>query len=217
MSLFPTGSLASMSNYKRRAFERDRGYENTNCGPTTQEFDGDVPSNGTQLFGILSRDFVKGGAISDTDSSDGDSLWSGSAPSSGMSSPSPSRAQACGFWMSSLSSRNETGEEGELEFRTRDACDLNPKVSTFSMSMIKTVNSPAVQPEYNTFIQKTAGKHVDYLSYEWCEEDLWASWRHVSANEQSHPKGQRLGNASWRAWGKLRSNLKTVTPESLNW
>lgn len=29
--------------------------------------------------------------------------------------------------------------------------------------------------------------------------------------------GVRLENASWRTWQKQRNNLKTISPETLNW
>jgi len=60
-------------------------------------------------------------------------------------------------------------------------------------------------------------RHVDYLSHEWREEDILPSWRHVVSNRKSYTNSRRLENAAWRAWEKTRSNLKTVSAESLNW
>ncbi|CZR55766.1 uncharacterized protein PAC_05654 [Phialocephala subalpina] len=60
-------------------------------------------------------------------------------------------------------------------------------------------------------------KHVDYLSHDWREVDIWASWRHLVSKKTSYNNEKRLVNACWRVWGKMRSDLKTVTPESLNW
>lgn len=60
-------------------------------------------------------------------------------------------------------------------------------------------------------------KHVDYLSHDWREVDIWASWRHLVSKKTSYNNEKRLINACWRVWGKMRSDLKTVTPESLNW
>ena len=60
--------------------------------------------------------------------------------------------------------------------------------------------------------------NVDYLSHEWQEEaDVWASWRHTTRHKNDIANGVRLENASWRTWWKQRNNLKTVSPETLNW
>ncbi|KAK9765877.1 protein phosphatase regulator [Basidiobolus ranarum] len=58
---------------------------------------------------------------------------------------------------------------------------------------------------------------VDYLSHNWTEEDLTASWRIIAKSKKTLDNGSRLENACWRSWAKQRNNLLTVTPESLNW
>lgn len=58
---------------------------------------------------------------------------------------------------------------------------------------------------------------VDYLSHEWSEEDVWTSWRATTKHKASIANGLRLENASWRTWNKQRNNLKTISPETLNW
>lgn len=58
---------------------------------------------------------------------------------------------------------------------------------------------------------------VDYLSHEWSEEDVWASWRATTKHKANIVNGLRLENASWRTWNKQRNNLKTISPETLNW
>ena len=60
-------------------------------------------------------------------------------------------------------------------------------------------------------------RHVDYLSHNWTEEDVWESWRRLASKRKAHEMAKRLENASWRAWTKVRLNLKTVAPESFNW
>jgi hypothetical protein len=60
-------------------------------------------------------------------------------------------------------------------------------------------------------------RHVDYLSHDWCEEDIWATWKRLQAKRQAPNMAERLENATWRAWAKVRLNLKTVSPESFNW
>jgi len=58
---------------------------------------------------------------------------------------------------------------------------------------------------------------VDYLSHDWEEEDVWRSWRNMTRQKNEITNGIRLENASWRTWWKQRNNLKTVSPETLNW
>ncbi|EEB05519.1 protein phosphatase regulatory subunit Reg1 [Schizosaccharomyces japonicus yFS275] len=58
---------------------------------------------------------------------------------------------------------------------------------------------------------------VDYLSYDWKEDDIWASWREVTRIKNDYENGIRLENASWRTWAKAKNHLKTISPETLNW
>ncbi|WRT69318.1 uncharacterized protein IL334_006302 [Kwoniella shivajii] len=58
---------------------------------------------------------------------------------------------------------------------------------------------------------------VDYLSHDWSEEDVWASWRNMTRHKHEIANGVRLENASWRTWQKQRNKLKTISPETLNW
>ncbi|TCD69499.1 hypothetical protein EIP91_007429 [Steccherinum ochraceum] len=58
---------------------------------------------------------------------------------------------------------------------------------------------------------------VDYLSYNWQEEDLWRSWRNITPNKHTVRDGIRLENASWRVWWKQKNNLLTIAPEHVNW
>ncbi|KAL8866291.1 MAG: hypothetical protein Q9198_008951 [Flavoplaca austrocitrina] len=60
-------------------------------------------------------------------------------------------------------------------------------------------------------------RHVDYLSHNWKEEDIWSSWRHVVGRRKVYSNSIRLENASWRTWAKSKYRLQTVSPETLNW
>lgn len=71
--------------------------------------------------------------------------------------------------------------------------------------------------EDDTHLRPEPSQHVDYLSHEWKEEDIWSSWRHIVEHRRLYGERSRLENASWRQWAKTQFNLKTVTPESLNW
>lgn len=47
--------------------------------------------------------------------------------------------------------------------------------------------------------------------------DLAASWRMLTKQKLNIVNGIRLENASWRTWAKQRNNLKTISPDTLNW
>jgi hypothetical protein len=69
----------------------------------------------------------------------------------------------------------------------------------------------------DTFLQHRPTIHVDYLSHDWLEEDIWASWRHLTARRNVYTNGPRLENASWRSWGKKKAALRTIPPENIEW
>ncbi|KAH6874301.1 hypothetical protein B0T10DRAFT_533033 [Thelonectria olida] len=60
-------------------------------------------------------------------------------------------------------------------------------------------------------------RHVDYLSHDWKEEDIWSSWKYLTTRRREYADSSRLENASWRIWTKCKYKLKTVSPETLNW
>jgi hypothetical protein len=60
-------------------------------------------------------------------------------------------------------------------------------------------------------------RHVDYLSHDWSEEDIWTSWRYMIQKRNVYQNSARLENASWRTWAKTKNQLRTVSPEQLNW
>lgn len=66
-------------------------------------------------------------------------------------------------------------------------------------------------------IERQPTRHVDYLSHEWKEEDIWSSWRYIVARRGAFSNSTRLENASWRTWAKSKNNLRTISPETLNW
>lgn len=69
----------------------------------------------------------------------------------------------------------------------------------------------------DTAVASKPSRQVDYLSHNWAEEDIWTSWRYIVSNRGDLSDSVRLENASWRTWMKAKNNLKTVSPESLNW
>ncbi|KAI9645478.1 protein phosphatase regulator [Ciborinia camelliae] len=66
-------------------------------------------------------------------------------------------------------------------------------------------------------VQTKPSHHVDYLTHDWPEEDLWATWRYIRSNHTAYDNSRRLENASWRCWAKKRMNLKTIAPGIVGW
>ncbi|TVY62654.1 Uncharacterized protein Focb16_v004110 [Fusarium oxysporum f. sp. cubense] len=66
-------------------------------------------------------------------------------------------------------------------------------------------------------VSSRPSRQVDYLSHYWREEDIWSSWRYVVMRRGDLPNSVRLENAIWRTWIKAKNNLKTITPEALDW
>ena len=83
--------------------------------------------------------------------------------------------------------------------------------------------TPNSEPEHMTVSEDDSAarqepsRHVDYLSHDWREEDIWSSWRHIVSKRKVYGERSRLENASWRTWAKSKYRLRTVTPEKLNW
>lgn len=74
-----------------------------------------------------------------------------------------------------------------------------------------------VIPADDSVVRHEPSRHVDYLSHDWKEEDIWASWRYMIGKRKVYSNAARLENASWRTWAKSKFKLKTVSPETLNW
>lgn len=92
-------------------------------------------------------------------------------------------------------------------------------VSTSTMTSVSRPDSsgPIVVAEDDTAVRNEPSRHVDYLSHDWKEEDIWYSWRHIVSKRKVYGNSARLENASWRTWTKSMYRLKTVSPETLNW
>ncbi|KAL8726896.1 MAG: hypothetical protein Q9181_005887 [Wetmoreana brouardii] len=98
------------------------------------------------------------------------------------------------------------------------------QVATPSETSTPLTNAPKVQKPGQSGsagddmdVRREPTRHVDYLSHNWKEEDIWASWKHVIATRKLYSNSTRLENASWRTWAKSKYRLKTVSPETLNW
>lgn len=76
---------------------------------------------------------------------------------------------------------------------------------------------PVEHAEDDTAVRSLPSRHVDYLSHNWKEEDIWSSWKLIVSRRNAYGNSARLENASWRTWTKSKNKLKTVSPETLNW
>ncbi|KAF4982570.1 hypothetical protein FZEAL_1835 [Fusarium zealandicum] len=106
--------------------------------------------------------------------------------------------------------------------RTGDSYTVSPAEHDNSEESNEDTSRPgtpehAEHAEDDTAVSTRPSRQVDYLSHEWREEDIWSSWRYVVTRRGEFPNSARLENASWRTWMKAKNNLKTISPESLNW
>lgn len=79
------------------------------------------------------------------------------------------------------------------------------------------LKSPEVAPHDDTDIATEPLRHVDYLLHQWDVSDISKSWRYVISKRKDVANAARLENASWRTWAQRRGNLKTISPEVVNW
>ncbi|KAI9677927.1 MAG: hypothetical protein M1829_002424 [Trizodia sp. TS-e1964] len=102
--------------------------------------------------------------------------------------------------------------------RTGDSYPVSPTSYTASATPSRP-NSPMPLPaaEDDSAIRDEPSRHVDYLSHDWKEEDIWSSWRLIVSKKKAYSNSARLENASWRSWAKSKNRLRTVSPETLNW
>ncbi|KAJ5951463.1 uncharacterized protein N7479_009876 [Penicillium vulpinum] len=118
--------------------------------------------------------------------------------------------------MNSISPENELilpSYETEPHHNAKELEDMSD-ASTESHLPSWTLQAPSAD---DSLIEDEPSRHVDYLSHDWKEEDIWSSWRYVTSRRNDYSNGVRLENASWRTWAKAKHNLKTISPESLNW
>lgn len=114
------------------------------------------------------------------------------------------------------------GEVEELEPppspRTGDSYTVSPTSNSTSTNVSRP-ESPTLSEhaEDDTAVRTQPSRHVDYLSHNWREEDIWSSWKLIVSKRNAYNNSARLENASWRTWMKAKNKLKTISPETLNW
>lgn len=100
--------------------------------------------------------------------------------------------------------------------RVEDESDA-PDISTTTDTTQSDSPLPTPTVADDTMIREEPTRHVDYLSHDWREEDIWASWRYVVSQRNKYGEKSRVENASWRTWAKSKFRIRTVSPEKLNW
>ncbi|WPK24729.1 hypothetical protein PUMCH_002013 [Australozyma saopauloensis] len=79
------------------------------------------------------------------------------------------------------------------------------------------LKSPDIVPHDDSNLAPEPSRHVDYLSHQWDVSDISKSWRYIILRRKNVANAARLENASWRTWAQRRCNLKTISPEEVNW
>lgn len=102
---------------------------------------------------------------------------------------------------------------------SQSSSDEQPSESVTTDTDTTRSDSPLPTPTVadDTAVKMEPKQHVDYLSHDWREEDIWSSWRHIVSQRRVYGQRSRLENASWRTWAKSKYQLRTVSPETLNW
>lgn len=96
--------------------------------------------------------------------------------------------------------------------------DSSSSTSTTTASTSANGKSRSHKAQDDHHIEHEPTRHVDYLSHDWEQhEDIWSSWKWITNRRGKVTNWERLENASWRTWTKTKYNLKTISPESLNW
>ncbi|KAK4101704.1 hypothetical protein N658DRAFT_52139 [Parathielavia hyrcaniae] len=97
--------------------------------------------------------------------------------------------------------------------------DRSPPHEHDGSAVTSTPGSPEFQEraEDDIALRAQPSRHVDYLSHNWREEDIWSSWKLIVSRRGDYNNSARLENASWRTWMKSKNKLNTVSAETLNW
>jgi hypothetical protein len=99
-----------------------------------------------------------------------------------------------------------------------DSYTASPTSNSTSTTVSRPISPDAVEhAEDDSAVRSQPSRHVDYLSHNWKEEDIWSSWKLIVSKRKAYNNSARLENASWRTWAKSKNRLKTVSPETLNW
>jgi hypothetical protein len=116
-----------------------------------------------------------------------------------------------------FSSQSEDSEDAPSP-QTGDSYVPSPNENETSAATSRPGSPPLLdRAEDDINVRPQPSRHVDYLSHNWREEDIWESWKLIVSKKGEYSNAARLENASWRTWMKSKNKLKTVSPETLNW
>ncbi|GCE99707.1 hypothetical protein ZYGM_002548 [Zygosaccharomyces mellis] len=114
--------------------------------------------------------------------------------------------------------------DGDRSSRSRDRTGNGRDDPNRSMSVSPPPadNASILLPQDDNDLMREPERHVDYLSHEWNESDISNSWKYIILKKKKKSSvdqvnAARLENASWRTWAKARNQLRTVSPEIVNW
>lgn len=116
--------------------------------------------------------------------------------------------------ISSAEDDTDTHEISSVSSPELEATDPSKSAATTVASSNETPTAPVHD---DSDVHYEPSRHVDYLSHDWKESDISSSWRYIVLRRKEVANSARLENASWRTWAKAKYNLKTVSPESVNW
>ena len=122
------------------------------------------------------------------------------------------------------SEEDEYDEEEDYENDAENVLlkDADIKRTSSSSSPPPAGNDTILIPQDDNDLVIEPKTHVDYLSHHWNESEISNSWKYIILKKKKRDvidevNSSRLENASWRTWAKARNNLKTVSPEIVNW
>lgn len=108
--------------------------------------------------------------------------------------------------------------EAPLSPQNGNSYTASPTSNSTSTTVSRPISPDAVEhAEDDSAVRSQPSRHVDYLSHNWKEEDIWSSWKLIVSKRKAYNNSARLENASWRTWAKSKNRLKTISPETLNW
>lgn len=108
--------------------------------------------------------------------------------------------------------------EPPLSPQNGDSYTVSPASDSTSSTVSRPISpEPVEHAEDDSAVRSQPSRHVDYLSHNWKEEDIWSSWKLIVSKRKAYNNSARLENASWRTWAKSKNRLKTISPETLNW
>lgn len=119
-----------------------------------------------------------------------------------------------------LSSNTSFSEDKSSLIDFPSYADFNDEGNTFLIKNSRAgqeKNEESHETRDDIAIWPHPSRHVDYLSHDWREEEIWATWKHLRSGRKVCNEVERLENASRRAWTKVMLKRKAVDPKTFDW